>query len=90
MLQYKRGSAMPFKPMSPKDFRNYLSLVNWRLEKSGIDWSVFDEQGKFVCSIIISHGNNKQEVVAHSVHKVKKIFKEKGLKWPPSKNSKKR
>ena len=80
---------MPYKPMSPKDFKHYLKLAGWRLEKSSVDWSVFDENDEYVCTVIISHGNTKQEVVAHSVNKVEKIFKERGLKWPPQKKSKK-
>lgn len=80
---------MPYKPMSPQDFRRYLNFVDWRLEKGGVDWSVFDENGIYVCTIQISHGNTKQEVTAFSVRKIEKEFKLKGLKWPPSKKSKK-
>lgn len=58
------------------------------LEKGGIDWNLYDENEVFLCSIKISHGKNtKEEVVANSVDKTKKIFKEKGLSWPPKKKS---
>ena len=60
---------MPFKPMSPRDFKQYIDLVGWQLEN-----------GNFVCSIKISHGNTKQEVVAPSVHRTEKEFKKRGLK----------
>jgi hypothetical protein len=37
----------------------------------------------------ISHGKRtKEEVVARSVHKVEKIFKEKEWSWPPKKKKK--
>jgi len=42
-----------------------------------------------ICSIKISHGNTKQEVIAPCVHRTEKEFKQRGLKWPPSKKSKK-
>ena len=75
--------------MSPRDFKHYISIVGWRLEKGGIDWNLYDENDNLVCSIKISHGNTKQEVVAPSVYKTEKEFKKRGLKWPPSKKSKK-
>lgn len=41
--------------------------------------------------IKIAHGKNtKREVVAHSVHKTKKKFEERGLQWPPKKSPKKK
>lgn len=75
--------------MSPRDFKRYLSLVNWSLEKGGMDWSVFDDKGIYVCTIQISHGNTKQEVPAFSVRKVEKEFKKRDLIWPPVKKLKK-
>ena len=77
------------KPMSPRDFKHYLSMVDWTLEKGSIDWKLYDENGVFLCAIKISHGNTKQEVVASSIRNVEKKFKERGLKWPPIKKSKK-
>lgn len=81
---------MVFKPMSPQVFKGYLKIVGWRLEKGGIDWNLYDENGGFVCSIKISHGSRTNtEVVAVSVRKVEKEFKERGWVWPPQKKSKK-
>lgn len=80
---------MPYKPMVPRDFNHYLSVVGWKLKKGGFDWSVFDENDIYVCTIQISHGNTKQEVPAFSVRKVEKEFRRRGLKWPPDKKSKK-
>ncbi len=77
---------MTYKPMDPKIFKKYLRLLGWSIRKSRVDWSVYDENGDFVCSIIISHGNTKSEVVAHSVHKVKTKVIEKGKTWPPTKS----
>jgi len=82
---------MPFKPISPKIFEKYIEAVGWRLEKGSIDWNLYNENDCFVCSIIISHGKSiKSEVTAFSVHKVKKAFEERGLKWPPNLKSKKK
>lgn len=40
-------------------------------------WNLYDENNVFLCSIKIAHGKNtKEEVVANSVDKVRKIFKE--------------
>lgn len=80
---------MVFKPMQPSDFKRYLNNVGWYLEKGGIDWSVFDDKGKFVCSIRISHGTTKSEVPAFDIHKVKKHFIKRGMQWPPQKKLKK-
>lgn len=61
-------------------------MVGWKLEKGGKDWNLYNDEDQFVCSIIISHGKNtKEEVVAFSVNKVEKIFKLKGMIWPPKK-----
>ncbi|HEV8052897.1 MAG TPA: hypothetical protein VGP47_10415 [Parachlamydiaceae bacterium] len=80
---------MVYKPLDKKVLFRYIKLVGWSLVKSGIDWNLYDENNVFLCSIKISHGkNSKEEVVAHSVDKIKKIFKEKGLIWPPQKKMK--
>jgi hypothetical protein len=80
---------MPYKPMSQQFFRKYIEMVGWSLEKGGIDWNLYDENKVFICSIKIAHGKNtKEEVVANSVHKTEKFFKEKGLSWPPKKKKK--
>ncbi len=50
---------------------------------------LYDENNVFLCSIKIAHGKNtKEEVVANSVDKVKKIFKEREWLWPPKKKKK--
>lgn len=80
---------MVYKPLDRKTFLRYMKLVGWSLEKGGIDWNLYDENNFFLCSIKISHGKNtKEEVVANSVDKTKKIFKERGLLWPPQKQKK--
>lgn len=80
---------MVYKPLDKKTFLRYIKLVYWSLDKGGIDWNLYDENKVFLCSIKIAHGKNtKEEIVAHSVDKVKKIFKEKGLVWPPKKKKK--
>lgn len=77
---------MTYKPLSVKTYLEYIKRVGWFLEKGSIDWKLFDEKGQFVCSIMISHGKNtKEEVVAHSVQKTERFFKQGGLKWPPKK-----
>ena len=82
---------MSFKPLSIKIFEKYIEFVEWRLEKGSIDWNLYNESNHFVCSIIIAHGKNtKSEVTAFSIHKTKKAFEERGLKWPPNLKSKKK
>lgn len=79
---------MPFKPMSIAIFEKYLTMVRWHIEKGSIDWKLYDEKQKFICTILISHGSRtKSEITANSVHKVKKAFKERGMIWPPKKSS---
>jgi len=79
---------MVYKPLDEKKYLSYLRMVGWTLEK-GIDWKLRDESGHFICTIKISHSKRgKQEVVAHSVHKTKQEFTERGLSWPPQKKSK--
>jgi len=81
---------MVFKPMSPAILERYLKMVGWSLEKGSIDWNLYDNTGRFVCSVKISHGSRtKSEVSAFSVKKIKQEFKEVGLTWPPQKKSKK-
>lgn len=77
---------MPFKPMPLKTFHDYLKMAGWKLEKGKIDWNLYTEKDIFICSIKIAHGKNtKEEVIADSVNKTKKAFKERGLQWPPLK-----
>lgn len=80
---------MVYKPLDQRIFLRYIKLVGWSLKKGGIDWNLYDENDVFLCSIKIAHGKHtKEEVVAHSVNKVEKIFKERGWPWPPSKKKK--
>ena len=80
---------MAFKPMEEGAYTANLRIAGWRLTKAGIDYSLLDEKGMFVCTIKISHGKGKKrEVVAPHVQKTEKKFKERGLKWPPQKKSK--
>jgi len=77
---------MVYTPLDESTYLEYLKAVNWVLRKGGIDYNLYDENGIFICSIKISHGKGKKrEVAAFSVHKTKKKFKERGLKWPPKK-----
>ena len=77
---------MAYKPMEERDYLEFLKIARWKLEKGGIDYSLFDENGIFVCTIKIIHGKGKKrEVAAFSVNKTAKKFKEKGLIWPPRK-----
>ncbi len=79
---------MAFKPIEEAVFLRYLKLVGWKLIKGGIDYSLFDDEGLFICTIKIIHGKGKKrEVAAFSVNKTEKKFKERGLKWPPEKKS---
>ena len=80
---------MVYKPLDRKKFLQYIKSVGWTLEKGGIDWNLYDENSVFLCSIKIAHGKNtKEEIVANSVDKVKKIFKEREWLWPPKKKKK--
>ena len=78
---------MAYKPMDEKEFRRLIKIVGWSLKKSGFDYSLLNENGKYMCSIKITHGKNTKggEVIAHCVKKTERIFKEEGLKWPPKK-----
>ncbi len=77
---------MSFKPIDEKTYRQYLKIVGWKLEKGSIDYKLCDENGTFLCAIKIAHGKqSKQEVIAHSVQKTEKLFKKRGLSWPPKK-----
>jgi hypothetical protein len=80
---------MPFKPLDEKTYRQYLKIVGWSLVKGGIDYKLHDENGTFLCTIMIAHGKkSKQEVIAFSVQKTELEFKKRGWLWPPQKKSK--
>lgn len=77
---------MTFKPLDEKTYLRYLRIVGWSLRKGSIDYKLYDDTDKFVCAIKISHGKKtKEEVVAMSVQKTAREFKERGLLWPPRK-----
>lgn len=77
---------MVFKPLDEKTYLKYLKIAGWNLRKGSIDYKLYDENDHFVCAIKISHGKNtKEEVVAMSVQKTAREFKERGLAWPPKK-----
>ena len=77
---------MVYKPLDEKTYLQYLRIVGWTLKKGGKDWSLYDEKDVYVCTIKIAHGSRtKNEVIAHSVKKTENEFKDRGLKWPPSK-----
>ena len=77
---------MVFKPLDEKIYLRYLKIAGWRLVKGSIDYKLYDANSQFVCAIKISHGRNaKEEVVAMSVQKTAREFKERGLVWPPKK-----
>ncbi len=71
---------MPFKPLPIPIFEKYIKTAGWQLEKGKIDWNLYNQNGDFVCSIIISHGKRtKSEITAYSINKTKKAFEERGL-----------
>ncbi len=77
------------KPLEERKYIAYLKLVGWSLEKGGIDYSLCDESGNYICTIKVIHGKGKKrEVSASSVRKTEQEFKERGWLWPPQKKSK--
>ena len=75
---------MAYKPLSTTKYRKFIKLLGWSLEKGGIDWKLYDEDGTFLCTIIIAHGKkSKEEVVAYSVQQTERICKKRRLQWPP-------
>jgi hypothetical protein len=78
---------MVYKPLDEREFRRLIKIAGWSLVKSGIDYNLLDENGNYVCSIKITHGKNTKggEIIAHCVQKTERMFKERGLKWPPKK-----
>ncbi len=69
---------MAYKPMDESVYVSCLKLVGWRIEKGSIDYKLYNEEGKFLCSIKIAHAKGKKrEVVAHSV--IPKQLEESGI-----------
>jgi hypothetical protein len=80
---------MAHKPLKEKEYRKYLKMVGWELEKGHIDYKLRNEKGLFLCTIKIAHSKNGEKgVVADSVKKTMKEFKNRGWEWPPKKRLK--
>lgn len=79
---------MPYKPMTKREFEKCIHAVGWTLEKGSIDWKLYDEEHKFVCTIKITHPGG--EVIAMHVNRVKKEFDSRGLLWNQKKSQKKK
>ena len=80
---------MVYKPLKEKDYRKYLKMIGWELEKGHIDYKLLDEKGQFLCTIKIAHSKNGEKgVIPDSVKKTEKEFAKKGWTWPPKKKSK--
>jgi hypothetical protein len=74
------------KPLEERKYLALLKLVGWELKKSGFDYNLYDENGKYLCTIKVMHGKGKKrEVSPRSIHKTEIEFKSKGLQWPPKK-----
>ncbi len=77
------------KPLEEKQYLQYLKIVGWSCKKGGIDYSLCDENGKYLRTIKILHGKGrKREVAASSIRQTKREFKERGWQWPPERQSK--
>ncbi len=77
---------MVYKPLDEKTYLHYLKLAGWSLKKGKIDHKLYDEKDHFVCTIKRSHGKkSKEEIVAMSIQKTARAFRERGLVWPPKK-----
>lgn len=44
----KVRSCMPYKPMPPRIYLDYIKSAGWTLEKGKIDWNLYDENGNFI------------------------------------------
>jgi hypothetical protein len=83
----KKEVVMVFKPMDEREFRRHIKVYGWSLRKSGVDYSLLDENGNYVCSIKITHGKRTKgsEIIAHCVQKTGQMLKIRGQQWPPKK-----
>jgi hypothetical protein len=81
---------MSYKPLPLRVYLRYIKIVGWTLEKGGVDYNLYNENGGFVCAIKVTHGSNTKsnEVAAQSVQKTEREFKTRGWTWPPSKKKK--
>lgn len=74
------------KPIEERKYLALLKLIGWKLEKSGFDYNLNDENSNYICTIKIIHGKGiKREVASYSVRKTENECKKRGLKWPPKK-----
>ncbi|NGX32026.1 MAG: hypothetical protein K1060chlam4_00064 [Candidatus Anoxychlamydiales bacterium] len=70
---------MTYKPLEERTYRKYLKIVGWKIIKGSIDHKLYDKEGKYVCTIKISHGKSKKkEVAAFYINKTKNILKKDG------------
>lgn len=77
------------KPLDELKYLRYLKMIGWTCKKGGIDYSLCDEGGNYLCTIKIMHGKGKKrEVSASSIRKTEQELKERGLRWPPEKKLK--
>jgi hypothetical protein len=63
-----------YKPLKLRDYLRWISQFGWSLRKGSVDWNLVDQNGNFVCAIIIQHPGPK-EVVARSVQRTEKELK---------------
>lgn len=69
---------MAFKPVPSKKFAKWVKSLGWSIEKGGIDWHVYDENGNYVCTVVLQHpGENV--VKATSVKNFQMHLKERDL-----------
>lgn len=56
---------MTYKPLPIKKFKRYVQEVGWVLSKGSVDWNLYNDKGDFICSIIISHGKERNRKLQH-------------------------
>lgn len=77
------------KPLEEKKYLAYIQRVGWVLSKGGIDFNLYDENNKYLCTIKVNHSKGKKrEVSASSIRKTELEFEERGWLWPPKKKLK--
>jgi hypothetical protein len=45
ILQLPHENKMPYKPLPLRVYARHLKVVNWTLEKGGVDYNLFNENG---------------------------------------------
>jgi hypothetical protein len=69
---------VPLKPMKRRDYEKWIRQYGWKLEKTGTDWKLLDDQGKTqIRNIIVTHPGN--EVIGLSVKKTRQALQDMGL-----------